>query len=95
MIYALRRFRTFLEGRPFKIVTDCNSLTLTLNKQEINPRIARWALELENFDYSVQHRPETQMGHADALSRCHVVSVVDSEDIDFQLRATQNRYRNP
>lgn len=31
------------------------------------------------------------MGHADALSRCHVVSVVSSEDIDFQLRAMQSR----
>lgn len=48
MIYALRRFRTYLEGIPFKIVTDCNSLTLTLKRREMNPRIARWALELEN-----------------------------------------------
>ena len=91
MIYALRRFRTYLEGIPFKIITDCNSLTLTLNRRELNPRIARWALELENYNYSVQHRPGVRMGHADALSRCQVVSVVDTEDIDFQLRATQNR----
>lgn len=91
MIYALRRFRTYLEGVPFRIVTDCNSLTLTLNRREMNPRIARWALELENYDYSVQHRPGARMGHADALSRCKVVSVVSSEDIDFQLRGTQSR----
>lgn len=91
IIYALRRFRTYLEGIPFKIITDCNSLTLTLNKREMNPRIARWALELENYDYSVCHRPGVRMGHVDALSRCHIVSVVGSEDIDFQLRATQNR----
>lgn len=31
------------------------------------------------------------MSHADALSRCHVVSVVNCEDIDFQLRAAQSR----
>ena len=91
MIYALRRFRTYLEGIPIKIVTDCNSLTLTLNRREMNPRIARWALELENYDYSVQHRPGVRMGHADALSRCQVVAGVDTEDIEFQLRATQNR----
>lgn len=46
MIYALRRFRRYLEGIPFKIISDCNSLMLTLNKREMNPRIARWALEL-------------------------------------------------
>lgn len=36
IIYALKRFRMFLEGIPFTIVTDCNSLTLTLNKKPIN-----------------------------------------------------------
>ncbi|XP_044312889.1 E3 SUMO-protein ligase ZBED1-like [Drosophila rhopaloa] len=29
-IYALRRFRIYLYGQRFKIITDCNSLTLTL-----------------------------------------------------------------
>ena len=41
VVYALRRFRTYLEGVKFKIVTDCNSLTLTLNTQEIKSEIAR------------------------------------------------------
>lgn len=50
VIYALRRFRVYLPGINFKIITDCNSLKMTLSKKEVNPRIARWALELENFD---------------------------------------------
>ena len=41
IIYALRRFRAYLEGIPFRIITDCNSLTITLSKKQINPRIAR------------------------------------------------------
>lgn len=40
IIYALRRFRIFLQGIHFKTLTDCNSLTITLNKKELNPRIA-------------------------------------------------------
>lgn len=52
IIYALKRFRIYLQGIPFKIVTDCSALVMTLNKKDINPRIARWALELQNFDYS-------------------------------------------
>lgn len=96
IINALRRFRTYLEGIKFKIVTDCNSLTLTLNKKLVNSRIARWALELENFDYKIQHRSGAKMGHVDALSRCqanrkNIVAVVDSEDIDFRLQAAQAR----
>lgn len=56
IVYALKRFRMFLHGIPFTIVTDCNSLTLALSKKEINPRIARWALEFEEYNYRVQHR---------------------------------------
>lgn len=37
IIYALRRFRIYLEGVPFKIITDCNSLTMTLNKNKLTP----------------------------------------------------------
>lgn len=69
IIYALRRFRVYLEHRPFKIVTDCNSLAQTLVRKSINPRIARWALELENYNYTIVHRVGSSMGHVDALSR--------------------------
>lgn len=91
IIYALRRFRVYLEGISFRIVTDCNSLTLTLAKKTVNPRISRWALELENYNYTIHHRSGSGMGHVDALSRCHVVSLVQTDDVDFQLQATQAR----
>lgn len=91
MVYALRRFRMFLEGIKFTIVTDCNSLIMTLNKKLINPRIARWALEFENFDYDVKHRKGEQMGHADALSRQRFVGVVDGSDLDFNIQVSQTR----
>lgn len=71
IIYALRRFRVYLEGRQFTIVTDCSSLKLTLERKHMNPRIARWALELQPYDYTVQHRHGVNMGHVDALSRSH------------------------
>jgi len=69
IIYALRRFRIYLEHKPFLIVTDCSSLVQTLSKKSINPRIARWPLELESFNYSIAHRPGSSMAHVDALSR--------------------------
>jgi len=40
VIYALKRFRVYLQGIEFKIVTECNSLTMTLNKKALNSRIA-------------------------------------------------------
>lgn len=78
IIYALKRFHVYL-GIPFKIITDCNSLTQTLEKKLINPRIARWALELENYQYTIQHRGGCSMGHVDALSRCHETRKLDAQ----------------
>lgn len=76
IIKALRHFYVYLQGIRFTIVTDCSSLTLTLAKKQVNCRIARWAMELENFDFAIVHRAGKSMAHVDALSRCDPVSFV-------------------
>lgn len=91
IIYALRRFEIYLKGIPFRIVTDCNSLAQTFDKKNINARIARWALDLQDYDYQIQHRAGTSMTHVDALSRCMQIAAVDTSDIDFQLAVAQSR----
>ena len=42
VVASLNRFRVYLVGIDFKIVTDCNSLRATFNKKDMIPRIARW-----------------------------------------------------
>lgn len=69
IIYALERFRIYLHGIKFIIITDCNAFKLTMSKRDLNPRIARWALFLQNYDYEIIHRKGDQMCHVDALSR--------------------------
>lgn len=81
----------YLEGISFTIVTDCNSFTLTLEKRLINPRIARWALELENYDYRVRHRRGELMAHVDALSRMPPVASIEQCDIHKNIQITQAR----
>lgn len=69
IIKALVKFRVYLLGLHFKIVTDCRAFTLTMNKKDLCVRVARWALLLEEFDYVIEHRPGRSMVHVDALSR--------------------------
>lgn len=45
IVNALRRFHPYVFGTKFKVMTDCNSLALTLKKKDINPRM--W---LQNYD---------------------------------------------
>lgn len=56
IVYSINRLRTYLHGITFKIITDCNSLNLALKKREINPRIMKWSLVLQNYDYTLEHR---------------------------------------
>lgn len=71
-----------------------NSLTLTLNKKHINPRIARWGLEMENFNYSIEHRSNQRMCHVDSLSRVVQVNVIEQTSIEQTLAVEQERDTN-
>lgn len=91
IIYALKRFESYVKYIPFKIVTDCDSLARTLQNLGSSAKIARWALYLEKFRYTIMHRPGTSMNHVDALSRVGPAAFVDELDFDFRLQITQNR----
>ncbi|KAK7870273.1 hypothetical protein R5R35_001001 [Gryllus longicercus] len=70
---ALKKFRVYLLGIDFKIVTDCAAFQKTMDKKDISPRVARWAMSLEEYSYTIEHRAGSRMKHADALSRCTTV----------------------
>lgn len=69
IIKALRKFRVYLLGISFKIITDCQAFALTMRKRDLCVRVARWVLLLGEFNYIVEHRPGKHMCHVDALSR--------------------------
>lgn len=44
IVEALKKFRIYLLGIWFKIITDCAAFQHTMNKKDLTTRIARWAL---------------------------------------------------
>ena len=86
IVKSLRKFRVYLLGISFKIVTDCQAFAMTMNKKDLCVRVARWALLLEEFNYEIEHRPGKSMRHVDALSRRPLSTVMlVSEDHDGLL----------
>jgi len=67
----------YLLGLTFKIVTDCEAVQKTLYRKEVSPKVARWALAIKEFSYSVEHRPGKSLKHVDALSRFPTMLVED------------------
>ena len=89
-IYAIKRFHIYLYGIPFKIVTDYDSFRLTLSKKNVNPRIARWALFLQSYNYDIVHRPGKRKAHVDALSRCYLILILEENTLDQNLAIAQS-----
>lgn len=69
VVCSLKKFRPYLFGLKFTVYTDCNALRTTLTKRDLIPRIARWWLQISDFDFSIEYRPGCRMNHVDALSR--------------------------
>ena len=69
VVHFLRHFKQYLLGRHFKVRTDHAALTWLRRTPEPIGQQARWAEQLEEYDFVVEHRPGKQHGNADALSR--------------------------
>ncbi|GFS59564.1 transposon Tf2-6 polyprotein [Trichonephila clavipes] len=93
IINALKKFRVYLLGQHFKIVTDCSAFQKTMQKKKLITRIARWALQLEEFDYEIEHRAGSRMKHVDALSR-YPVMMVCNDTLTSKLKKAQEEDDN-
>jgi hypothetical protein len=69
IIFAIKKLRHYLDGQPFTIETDHNPLVWLRTNAGHNPRLMRWALALQPFNYKVIHRAGKENQHADCLSR--------------------------
>ena len=74
IIFALTKFHQFLYARKFILVTHQKPLLNIFSPHKATPaltanRLARWAVTLSHYDYSIEYRQSSKHGNADALSR--------------------------
>jgi hypothetical protein len=69
VVESIAKFRVYLLGVDFTVVTDSNALKTAGTKRDLVPRIGRWWLQLQEYKFTVDYRPGNRMQHADALSR--------------------------
>lgn len=80
IVCSLKKFRVYLVGINFKVITDCHALRTTLTKRDLVPRIARWWLQISEFTFSIEYRPGSRMAHVDALSRNTNLEIDSTDD---------------
>ena len=71
VMFALKQWRHYLLGRKFELRTDHASLEhlQTMDIRGRKGRLARWAEELADYDFTLRHIKGTDNAAADALSR--------------------------
>ncbi|GFO16304.1 retrovirus-related pol polyprotein from transposon 17.6 [Plakobranchus ocellatus] len=79
IVEALRKWRHYLIGRHFQLVTDQKSVAFMYGnspKGKIkNDKIQRWRIEMSCYNYDVVYRPGKENDAADAFSRSYCSSL--------------------
>lgn len=71
VVWSIKKFRPYLEGYYFTVVTDHGSLRWLHNLCNSTGRLARWVLALLEYDYEIVHRKWALHHVSDALSRMY------------------------
>lgn len=69
VIWAVKYFRCYLTGVHFTLVTDHSAIRYLLSLKDSTSRLTRWALKLQQYNYTVVHKPGSKHVNVDALSR--------------------------
>lgn len=82
VVYALAKWRCYLEGTPFTVETDSRATVYLKDKLANggNRRQARWIMALANFDFTIKHIKGTS-NPSDPLSRRPDLAVLATSTI--------------
>lgn len=67
---TLKHFRVHLSGVKFTLVMDCNAIKFTATgKKDLLPRVTRWWVYMQDFDFNIMYKKGSALPHVDYLSR--------------------------
>uniref|UniRef100_A0A1Y1K180 RNA-directed DNA polymerase n=2 Tax=Photinus pyralis TaxID=7054 RepID=A0A1Y1K180_PHOPY len=83
VIFAIEKFRAYIEGTHFTVYTDHHALIWLHNIKEPAGRLARWSIKLSQFSFTIKHRKGKCNVVPDALSRAplevNAIQVTENE----------------
>ncbi|UYV84440.1 hypothetical protein LAZ67_X002171, partial [Cordylochernes scorpioides] len=97
IIWAIGKFSPYLYGRKFIVYTDNHSLCWMAKAKKLSGRLARWSLELQAYDFTINYKSGKTHLDADGLSRCPIPDKIkillinyNTEDYDAYIKKINN-----
>ena len=81
VVWSIKHFRVYLEGRKFTLQTDHSALRWILSLKDPSNRLARWVACIQQYDFEVVHVKGKDNVVPDALSRRHYNTTHTSADV--------------
>ena len=72
IVWAFAKFRPYLMSMPFEVYTDHHALQWLKTMRTGSLLLHRWSAALEEYDFTVNHRPGKSQTYVDGLSRLPV-----------------------
>ncbi|GFS93127.1 transposon Tf2-9 polyprotein [Trichonephila clavipes] len=69
IVFAIKRLHYYLDGNSFLVMTDHNPLVWLNRNVSSNPRLMRWDLALQPYNFRIVHRSGKSHKNVDSLSR--------------------------
>ena len=89
IVWAVAKFRPYLMAMPFEVYTDHYALQRLKTMRTGSALLHRWSAALEEYDFTVIHRPGMAQTHVDGLSRLPV-DPAPPEDVLLHIRLLEN-----
>lgn len=88
IIWALKYFRRYVYGRKFLVQTDHQPLKWLYSMKEPNSKMARWRIQLSEYDFDIDYVKGKNNKVADFLSRIHQIDDSDEHHV-FQVEGDE------
>lgn len=93
VVVSINKFRSFIEGYKFVVITDHSSLQWLMGQKDLSGRLARWSLKLQGYNFHIEHRKGKDNIVPDALSRTFSCDALTIDPPDTQLSFDENAFK--